>query len=298
MNINTLKLFVEIAKLGSLAEVARQHDVDPATISRNISGLEADLGVRLFQRSTRKLSLTPAGQDYLDSIEGVIDQLEIARERALSQDKELTGTLRLTTSYSLGQLRIVPLMPLFRSLYPKLKLDFSFTDTNVDLVAERMDLAIRLSPHIEGNYIASKLFDTHYLVCASPAYLAKHPIGKSPADLVGHNCVALSFGDFRKQWTFKDREGEVMRVKVNCNTSISTGLGVLDCAIAGLGPALLSNWITEPELRAGRLVDLFPHHRATATNFETGAWLLYPSRQFLPRRVRAAVDFFKEHLAL
>jgi DNA-binding transcriptional LysR family regulator len=90
---------------------------------------------------------------------------------------------------------------------------------------------------------------------------------------------------------------QVLRVKVNCDISISTGLGVLDCAIAGLGPALLSTWITEPELRAGRLIDLFPNHRVTATSFETGAWLLYPSRQFLPSRVRAAVDFFKEHLA-
>jgi DNA-binding transcriptional LysR family regulator len=297
MEIASLKLFVEIAKLGSLAEVARQHDVDPATISRNLASLEHEVGVRLFQRSTRKLSLTSAGQDYLESIEGVIDQLEAARERALSQDRELIGTLRLTTSYSLGQLRIVPLLPMFRTLYPKLKLELSFTDVNVDLVAERMDIAIRLSPHIEGNYIATKLFDTGYHVCASPDYLKHNPIGKDPRDLTGHSCLALSIGDFRKQWMFRDSDGDLLRVKINCDIAISTGLGVLDCAIGGLGPALLAHWMIQPEMHTGRLVDVFPNYRVTATNFETGAWLLYPSRQFLPRRVRVAVDFFKEHLS-
>jgi DNA-binding transcriptional LysR family regulator len=297
MEIAALKLFLDIAKLGSLAAVARKLDVDPATVSRNLMAFEADLGVRLFQRSTRKLSLTPAGQDYLESIEGVVEQLELAQERALSQDTALTGTLRLTTSFTLGQLRVVPLLSQFRAQFPKLKLELSFSDTNVDLVAERMDLAIRLSPRIEGDYIAAKLFDTRYHVCATPAYLARHRIASDPRLLSEHQCLTLAIADFRKQWIFRDEDGALTRVKINTELTVSNALALLDCALAGLGPALLPHWVIEPELRVGRLVDLFPQHRATATNFETGAWLLYPSRQFLPRRVRAAVDFFKENFA-
>ena len=296
MEIAALRLFVEIAKLGSLAATARKLDVDPATISRNLAALEGELGVRLFQRSTRKLSLTPAGQDYLESIEGVVDQLELAQERARSQDTALTGTLRLTASFALGQLRIVPLLQKFRQQFPRLKLELSFTDSNVDLVAERMDLAIRLSPRIEGDYIAAKLFDTVYQVCASPAYLSQNHVSQDPAELAKHPCLTLGIADFRKQWMFRDQKGEITRVKINTEVTLSNALALLDCALAGLGPALLPHWVIEPELRAGRLISIFPHHRATATNFETGAWLLYPSRQFLPRRVRAAVDFFKEHL--
>lgn len=297
MEIATLKLFVDIAKLGSLAAVARKREVDPATVSRNLAAFEAGLGVRLFQRSTRKLSLTPAGQDYLESIEGVVDQLELAQERARSQDTALAGTLRLTTSFALGQMRIVPLLRQFHDRYPKLKLELSFTDVNVDLVAERMDLAIRLSPRIEGDYIAAKLFDTRYQVCASPEYLAQNRFGRDPRELAEHSCLTLGIADFRKQWIFRDADGEITRIKISTDITVSNALALLDCALAGLGPALLPHWLIETELRAGRLVALFPRHRATATNFETGAWLLYPSRQFLPRRVRAAVDFLKEHLA-
>jgi DNA-binding transcriptional LysR family regulator len=297
MEIASLKLFVDIARLGSLAAVARKQNVDPATISRNLQALEVDLGVRLFQRSTRKLSLTLAGQDYLDSIEGVVEQLELARERALSQDTALTGTLRLTASFALGQLRVVPLLPLFRKQFPKLKFELNFTDTNVDLVAERMDLALRLSPRIEGDYIASKLFDTRYYVCASPIYLAQHKVSNDPKELAQHQCLTLGIGDFRKQWIFRDSTGQLTRVKISSELTVSNALALFDCAVAGLGPALLPHWVIEPEIRAGRLTALFSTYQVTATNFETGAWLVYPSRQFLPRRVRVAVDFFKAHLS-
>ncbi len=295
MEIATLKLFVEIAKLGSLAEVARKHDVDPATISRNLAGLEAELGTRLFQRTTRKLSLTPAGQDYLDTIEGVVDQLEFARERALSQSDALTGTLRLTTSYAVGQIRVAPLLPLFREKFPKLKLELNFSNAITDLVSERMDLAIRLSPRIEGDYIAAKLFETHYHVVASPAYAKRNPV-TSPKDLTLQNCLTLDITNFRKQWHFRDGSGKITSVKINSDITISSSLAVLDCVLAGMGPAMLPDWLVGTMLKEGRLVDLFPAHRVTATDFETGAWLVYPSRQFLPRRVRVAIDFFKEHL--
>ena len=298
MDSAALRLVIDIAKHGSLAAVARKLDVDPATVSRNLAAIEADIGARLFQRTTRRLSLTPAGQDFLEAIEGVVEQLELAQERVRSQDTELTGTLRLTTSFALGQLRIVPLLPRFRADFPKLKLELNFSDANIDLVNERMDLAIRLSPRIEGDYIATKLFDTRYHVCASPAFLSKHKVGRDPRVLSELQCLTLSIADFRKQWLFRDRSGEITRVKISTELTVSNALALLDCALAGLGPALLPQWVINPELRAGRLIDLFPHHRATATNFETGAWLLYPSRQFLPRRVRAAVDFFKKHLTV
>jgi DNA-binding transcriptional LysR family regulator len=295
MEIAALKLFVEIAKLGSLAEVARRHELDPATISRNLAGLEAELGTRLFQRTTRRLSLTPAGQDYLDAVEGVVDQLDLARERALSQSDALTGTLRMTTSYAIGQVRIASLLPKFREKFPLLKLELNFNNAFVDLVSERMDLAIRLSPRIEGDYIAAKLFDTRYHVVASPAYAKRNPVA-DPKELAALNCLTLDITNFRKQWHFRDQGGKVTSVKINSDVTISSSLAMLDCVLAGMGPAMLPDWLIGKMLKEGRLVELFPDHRVTATDFETGAWLVYPSRQFLPRRVRVAIDFFKEHM--
>ena len=297
MEIATLKLFVETARLGSFAKVARAVDVDPATVSRVVAGLEAELGFRLFQRTTRRMQLTPAGLDYLQAVEGAVDQLESAREVALMQDKGLTGTLRVTASYAMGQIKLVPLLAEFRKTFPNLRVELIFTDANLDLVAERIDLAIRLSPRIEGNYIAAKLFQTRYHVVASPPYLRKHPVGKDPSALAQHHCLTLDITDFRKQWQFCNQAGEISRVKIHSDVMVSHAVALADLAIAGVGPALLPHWVIAKDIRGGRLLDLFPNYRATATTFDTGAWLLYPSRAFLPRRVRMAVDFFKARLA-
>jgi DNA-binding transcriptional LysR family regulator len=304
VDIQNLKLFVEVARQGGFAAAARVHALDPSSVSRSIAALEAELGMRLFQRSTRKLALTEAGHLYLGRVAPLVDELGHARDEAAAATAGVSGTLRLTTSVAFGYQKLAALLPKFRALHPQLKLEVLMTDTNLHLVNDRIDLAIRSGARFEGDMVCTQLLSTRYRVCASPAYVARHGrLGlpqaspqASPEDMAHHACVLLALPGYQSEWQFKDARGRVVSVPVHGELSVSNPLVQWRCAMSGLGPALLVDWLADEALATGQLVDLFPQHQVSATRFDTGIWLLYPSRQFLPRKVRVMIDFLKQQL--
>ena len=171
MDISILKLFVEVMRQGSFAAVARERNIDPSSVSRAIAGLEAELGIRLFQRTTRKLSPTEAGTTYYERIEPLLEDMQQAVEIAGDMSGQPKGKLRMTASVSFALKCIVPLLPEFNSLYPDLTVDLLMTDRIIDLVANRVDLAVRLGLLEDSTLIAQRLIKTYYVVCASPKYL-------------------------------------------------------------------------------------------------------------------------------
>jgi DNA-binding transcriptional LysR family regulator len=295
MDIQNLKLFVEVAQHGGFAAAARGQGLDPSSVSRSIAALEQELGLRLFQRSTRKLALTEAGHLYLGRVAPLVDEIELAHAEALDTSTGVSGTLRLTTSVAFGYQRLAALLPKFRALHPQLKVEVLMTDSNLHLVNDRIDLAIRLGARFEGDMVCSRLARTRYRVCASRRYLARHTAPASPKDLAAHACVLLALPGFQNEWHFKDARGRSSTVPVRGDLTVSNPLVQWRCAVEGLGPALLVDWLADEALASGKLVDLFPQHQVTATEFDTGIWLLYPSRHFLPRKVRVMVDFLKQH---
>ncbi|HEX2666768.1 MAG TPA: LysR substrate-binding domain-containing protein [Gammaproteobacteria bacterium] len=295
--MESLKLFAEVARRGSFATVARHHNLDPSTVSRLMAALETELGARLFQRSTRRVALTEAGELFLAKVEPLVAELEGALDEARKVSAEPAGTLRLTASVTFGQLCIVPLLPEFRRRHPGVKLDCVFTDENLDLVANRIDLAVRLAPTVEGDLVASRLMDTPYRVVASPTYLKSAPPLRSPADLAGHPCLLPPYQVFRPNWLFKDAQGRVTEVPVRGDVTLSTFTALRDLTVLGLGPCLLPYWLVAGLLRDGALVDLFTDYAVTATTFDAAAWLVYPSRAYLPNKVRVMVDFLKQRFA-
>jgi DNA-binding transcriptional LysR family regulator len=297
MDIATLDLFLAVARHGGFAAAAKERDLDPSSVSRIIAGLEAELGARLFQRTTRRLSLTEAGEAYRTRIETLIDELARAGAEAANANTTVAGTLRLTASVAFGIQRIAPLLREFRARHPALKLDCLFTDANLDLVADRIDLAVRLAPAVEGDLIAVKLMATRYHVVATPAYLAQSPPLMRPADLAQHRCLLLNLRPFRTRWRFRDHAGAIEEIGIDGDIVISTPLGVRAATLADCGPALLSNLLIAEDLKSGALIDVFPDREATATTFDTAAWAIYPSRAFLPHKVRVAIDFLRSHLA-
>lgn len=290
METNHLRLLCDVAQLGSFAAAARRHDLDPSAVSRIIAGLEADLGVRLFQRSTRRLTLTEAGSAYLARVAGALEDLDAAGEAARALGGEPVGTLRLTASVAFGQVRLLPLLPDLRARYPRLKLDLLLTDYPLDLVGEQIDLAIRLGPGVSGDLIAVKLMDTRYRVVASAAYCAAAPPLIRPGDLAGHSCIRLPLPGFRSHWQFLGPAGGET-VAVAGDLMISSVLAIRQAALDGLGVALLADWLVDADIAAGRLIALLPAHRVTATAPDTAAWLVYPSRRFMPHKVRLMIDF-------
>lgn len=297
MDLRTLDLFTHVARRGSFAAVAKERNLDPSVISRAIADLEGELGLRLFQRTTRSMRLTEAGDLYLARIEPLVAELAQAREAAARGAGTPRGLLRMTASVTFGQTRIVPLLGAFKARYPDLVIECLFSDANVDLVADRIDLAVRLAPTIEGDLIAAKLMDTHYRLVASPAYLAAHPPLARPADLAAHRVLLFNLRAYRTRWLFRDAEGREEAVPIAGDITLAPAGSLLTAALSGLGPALLPDWLVSEAIAAGGLVDVLPAHQATATTFDTAAWLVYPSRSYLPSKVRVMADFLREKLA-
>ncbi|MGG5823465.1 LysR family transcriptional regulator [Falsiroseomonas sp. HW251] len=296
MDTETLRIFAEVARLGSFAAVARARETEPSTISRAVAALEAGIGVPLLQRSTRRLALTEAGHAYLARAARVIEELDRAAEDATATTGGPAGTLRLTASVAFGQRCVVPLLPSLRAAHPALRLELLLRDGVLDLVAERVDLAIRLAPRVSGDVVAARLMPTRYRVVASPAYLRDAPPLAEPSDLARHRCLLSALPDYRARWRFRRGSAAVTAVEVAGDLATTNALALRDCALAGMGPALLADWLVGADLAAGRLVDLLPNWRAAATEFETAAWLVYPTRAFLPAKVRAVIDFLRRHL--
>jgi DNA-binding transcriptional LysR family regulator len=296
MDISVLQTFIEVVRKGSFAAVARGQNLDPSSISRSISGLEQELGIRLFQRTTRKLSLTEAGMTYFQRIEPLIEEMQQAVDVVKEVSGKPQGTLRITASASFGLKRIVPLLPEFEAMYPDLVIDLLLTDYRVDLLAERIDLAIRLGQLQDSTLIAQKLMSTPYSVCASPNYLQQNGNLDQPEDITKHNCLLFPLAGFRSRWLFRDQQGKISEIPVSGRTIISNAIGLQQCAIAGMGLALLPHWLIDQELESGKLVKVLPHYDVTATDFETSTWLVYPSRTYVPLKVKVFIDFLKERL--
>ncbi len=295
MNLEALRLFAEVARTGSFAAVARSVDLDPSQVSRAIAALENELGVRLLQRTTRAMSLTDAGTRFLAHIAPLIEGFDRAAEEARSEDIDPGGTVRLTASVAFAQTCILPLLERFRARFPRLVLDLVLTDRNLDLVADRIDIAIRLGPRYAADVIGTRLFQTRYRVVASPGWLQRYGPIATPADLNAHGCLLFSFPEFRTRWLF--RTGDAMEeVAVHPSLLVTNALVLRAAAIAGHGPAMLADWLIGEDIASGRLVALFPDRDVTATSFDTAAWLLYPSRVHMPARVRAVIDFLRREL--
>ncbi len=293
MDIEALRIVTLVAQQGSFAAAARVLTVDPSSVSRTVAAVEADLGLRLFQRSTRSLSVTEEGEVYLARLVPLLEELDHAQDDARAVSRHPAGPVRLTTSVAFAHTCVVPHLADFTSRYSNISLEILPSDANLDLLANSIDLAIRLAPAPAGDLISTKLLDTRYRVVASPDYLANSDLLSVPADLQHHNCLRFALPDFRTRWRFRTAGEAPIEVPVSGNVIIANALSLRLAALDGLGPALLAGWLVNDDIAAGTLVDVFPDLECTATEFNTAAWVLYPSRSYLPRKVRVTIDFFR-----
>jgi len=298
MNLETIEIFVDVMRRGDYSSVAKDRNLAPSSVSRTIASLEKQLGVRLFQRTTRRLSPTEAGNLYFERVESVVEELEHARLAVVDAAQNLSGTLRITASPSLGITCISPLLAEFAELHPNLTVDLRLTDAVLDPVAENIDVAIRQGPLLDSTLVAERLMPTVYSVCASPTYLEKNGWPQQPADIAQHPCLTFPLPGFRSTWKFRQKNTSENIEPINISSKLSVNIGIVlkKCAIDGAGLALLSDWLIGSSFQDGELINVFPDHQVTATNFETMVWIVYPSRAYIPAKVRAFTDFLKEKL--
>ncbi|MEM7666841.1 MAG: LysR substrate-binding domain-containing protein [Pseudomonadota bacterium] len=292
ISLSALNCFADVARRGSFAAAARVRNVDPSIISRNIASMERELGFLLFDRTTRRLNLTEAGEIYLERSQTLVGELEAARLEAGDVVTRPSGLVRVTASTAFGVQWLTPRLHSFMDAFPDISVEARLTDAIVDIAAERIDLAIRLAVQPEGELVASKLMDTRYRIVASPRYVAREGPLFGPADLGGRDCLLLTLPGYRSHWTFRRGEEET-EVAVSGQLVISSPAAIRAAALDGMGPTLLADWMVRGDLETGSLLDLLPEWEASAAGFDTAAWLLYPSRKYVPRKVRALIDHLK-----
>ncbi len=308
MDTQALKTVALVGKHGSFASAARVLNVDPSSVSRTVAAVEAAIGLRLFERTTRALNVTEAGAVYLARLAPLLEELDRAREEAAALRVTPSGTLKLTASVAFAHECIVPHLGDFHARYPEISVELLANDANLDLLADGVDLAVRLAPAPAGDLISTRLRATRYRVVAAPAYLARHKPLTDPGALAQHQCVRFALPDYRARWWFRARKsadveggnatnaGAPFDVEVGGWLVVANALALRSAVRDGLGPALLADWLVADDIARGRLVDLFPDHDCTATTFDTAAWALYPSRAYLPQKVRVMIDFLRERV--
>jgi len=298
LNTNDLHTLMQVVRQGSFAGAARALTVDPSSVSRAVAALEDELGIRIFQRSTRRLRLTESGTVFVDRISGVLEDLEEARQAAADASGDIRGKLRVTMPHTFGLECLVPILPDFCRSHPALELDLVFNDALVDLVAEGIDIALRLAPLRDSTLVAVPILDIRYLVVASPHWLQVNGgHAPEPRELEAVPCLCLALPG-RERWIFH-RPGlpEPLGVQVRQSVLASNATALRELAAAGLGPALLADWLVAGEVAAGRLVELFPEYEVTVKDAPRKAWAVYPTRSHVPAKVRLFVDFMRHALA-
>lgn len=292
MDLDAIRLFCETIELGSFAAAARKRGVDPTSVSRAVASLEAALGVRLIQRTTRRLSLTEAGAAYLERVGPLLQEFEQAASVARDLSGGPAGTLRVTASFAFGVAMMPRIIDDLTSRHPKLTVAVELTDSKLDLVAERIDVAVRHGPRPTGDFIAARLSRTRYRLCASEDYLRRAGRPETPQDLERHACLLFGLAGFRDVWTFKSDTGdaEPQEIRVSGPARLSAPLAQRACARHGLGIALLADWLSDDDLANGALVELLPDYVGAPSQAEAGVWAIYPSRAHLPLKTQAFID--------
>lgn len=299
MNFDDLELLMDVARLGSFAATARERNVDPSWVSRVVASLETELGARLFQRSTRQLALTEAGMDYTQRMAPLLEEMRLARLALADIGGHVRGRLRISASNTFGLRRVAPFLPAFCARHPQLEVDLMLADALVDLVAERVDVAVRLGVLQDSSLVAVPLMPVQYRVVASTEWARAHgAVLRAPIDLSAVGCLGFSLPGFRDRWLFEPRSGgDQVAVPIQTRIQASNGLALREFALAGMGPALLPHWLIDDDLLEGSLTNLFPGHEVSVHDAPAGAWLVYPTRSYVPAKVRLFVDFLREAVA-
>ncbi|TAN51737.1 MAG: LysR family transcriptional regulator [Rhodospirillales bacterium] len=283
-----LRSFLSVADNRSFSQAARQLGLSKSLISRQISGLEAELGVRLISRTTRRLSLTEAGQAYGERCQRILADLEEADRAVGNLQASPRGRLKVTAPMSFGTLHLAPALPRFLERFPEVGLDLSLSDRIVDLIEEGFDLAIRIGRLNESSLVAKRLCAMPRVICASPDYLRRHGEPKHPADL-GHHCC-FTHSELAQEWRLKDDQGRLEGIEVKGSVRANNGEALRDLALAGLGIIYLPSFFIGPDLRAKRLIPLLEAY----TPQDSGLYAVYPHSRHLSPKVRAFLDFLAQ----
>ena len=288
--LENMRLFVRVAEQGSFAAVAQQLGVARSVVTRKVAGLEAQLGVKLIARSTRRLSLTSAGAGYLEKCREILNLVEVAATE-MAEDRQVPrGSIRISLPLIFGVRYLAPLLLEFGSRYPELDLDLDFSDRRVNLIEEGVDLSIRITDYLGPREVTRRLGSSRMAVVAAPSYLERHGEPVHPADLAAHQCLSYTFAD-DSAWQFVI-DGQLRGFPVHGRLQANNGDVLLDAAVRGLGIAREPIFIAGPALAAGSVREILVDFPIP----ELGIHAILPGSRHVPHRIRMLVEFLATRL--
>jgi len=288
MDTDNLRLFVMAAERLNISAAGRELGLAPAVASARLAKLEQELGVELLRRTTRKVSLSLEGSDFLPYAREILAQADAARAVLGGTDTGPKGTLRFAAPSSFAQLHIMPLLPEAHELYPDLTLDLRLSDTRFDAIEGSFDLALRSGPLSDSSLKGRKLADDTRVLCASPAYLDTHGTPAAPADLTSHRLIAWSNLEARELVNAAGETALLDPDRMTSRTIVDDGDAQREATRAGAGVSMNSLWNVAHEIAAGRLVRVLPDWKM---NDRSVLWLVYPRTNVLTPKTRIFMDF-------
>ncbi|RKF49779.1 LysR family transcriptional regulator [Paraburkholderia fungorum] len=289
-----MQAFVKVADAGSFAQAAEQLSVSTSVVTRHVSSLEKHLGIRLLQRTTRKVVLTEAGADYAEGCRVVLAELEEVESRATTTSKEVVGDLRIVALGSFSLFRLTPLFAEYQAKFPHVNLRVTLTEKRVDLLEGGFDVGIVTEHMIRSeSLVVRRLINSHVVPVAAAAYLAEAGCPATPADLARHRVIAASLDASPQTWIFRNGHngndiGNEESITLDASFTVNSMIMQKQATLGAMGIALLPLEMVSDELRAGTLVHILGEY--TVLNGDVAVSLVYPSREFVPRKIREFID--------
>jgi len=287
-----MRVFAAVVDGGSFVRGADELSMSKAAVSRHVSELEQRLGVRLLHRTTRKLSLTEAGEVFNARCRDILATIEESETEVTTRASKATGSLKISVPLSFGLKHLSPLWPQFMAAHPDVTLDVSLSDRVVDLLDEGLDLAIRIARLPDSSLVSRKLAATRLVLCASPEYVRRRGVLQHPSELERHDVLNYSLLAMGDQWEF-ERANERVTVRVNSRMRSNNGDTCVMAALSGAGIVLQPTFLVSDHLAQGALVELLSEYRS----IELGIFAVFPTRKFVLPKVRLLVDFLSDALA-
>lgn len=281
-----MRTFAAVVDAGSFVGAAEALDMSKPAVSRHVTDLEARMGVRLLQRTTRRLSLTSEGEVFHVRCKELLAALDEAEAEVSSRSGEATGMLKLSVPVTFGERHLAPLWPAFMAQHTRVALDVSLSDRSVDLVEEGFNVAVRIARLQNSSLVGRRLASSRLKLCASPTYLARHGTPRHPTDLAQHTVLSYALLSTGDKWSFTGPEGDVS-VQVTPRFRSNSGDTCRSGALAHQGIVLQPDFLVGPDIAKGALVALLPQYRSV----EFGIYAVYPSRKHVSPKVRSLIDF-------
>jgi len=291
-SLTDIAVFVQVVESGSFTVAAERLDISKSVVSKYVTRLEEQLGARLLNRTTRRLSLTEVGRVFYERSRAGLADIKEAKDEVSRLQSEPRGTLRINAPMSFGILHIAPALPEFLKLYPDVTVDMNLEDKKVNVIGGGFDISVRISELPDSSLVARRLAPCRHTIVATPAYLERYGTPRKPEDLLDHNIITYRYQESSLEWHFKAPDNKLTHVSVSGSMKMNNSLAIREALLKGAGITRTPTFVIGRDIQEGRLVKLFRDYEI----FEMTIFLVYPQKRYLSPKVRAFIDFMAKRI--